>query len=115
MIRYILDNKAVLEGLLNHPKNSADQIRSFKIRLIVQFVLLAVLDVAAGLTAVISSMILQPASPEYYLVQVVTVPFYLPLHIILLITLLDFFKSAVLNNVTNSHPSSDQIKAGATV
>ncbi len=94
-------------------------------RLIFQFVLLAVLDVADGLTAVICALILQPASPEYYFVQVLTVPFYLPLHIILVITLLDFFKAGVLTPVravtdtnslspvsavtdTNSQPSSDQ-------
>lgn len=101
MIRFILDNRSILENIVNDESttlNRVEGIKRFKRRLVFQFVLLAVLDVCIGLAEVVACLIIDPSSPLYYLFQVLAVPFYLPLHIILLTTLLDFFKDGVLGH-----------------
>lgn len=101
MTRSILNNRAVLESLVNSTSASQRQkqvlrIQQFKRRLISLFVLLAFLDIFVGFGAVIVTLFFDPSNPEYYLASIIAAPVYLPIHTYVLFTLLDMFKTEVL-------------------
>lgn len=94
MIRVALSIKLTDANIDQH---QAQQLFLFKRRMISIFVLLAVLDICDCVVEVVCNIgLVRLSSAAYNLAQVVTFPFYLPLHVLILYSLLDMFKRELL-------------------